>query len=243
MNEDENTGSTLGNILDKLPPDKAVATAKALLHYGVHDGDPTVTMIDIAIDTNAARLASTEAAQAAGEAASTVTEQIGKIPDTIYRGAVRAGEDLASQVTAAGQAVAATLTARGEVLRQGLTDVIAAAATAGGAQLEKAVAMLGATADARRDELVREMQVAVAAAARDQIRAAVIGKAARTWSMIALSLVVFMAFGAAAGLGAARLMGHLTPWTVQLATTPTGQPACGTLRGKRGRVYGVCLTR
>ena len=236
MNEEENTGSTLGNLLDKLPPDKAVATAKALLHYGVHDGDPTVTLIDIAIDTNAARRASTEAAQAAGEAATTVKEQIGKIPDTIYRGAVRAGEDLASQVAAA-------LTARGEVLRQGLTDVIAAAASAGGAQLEQAVASLGQAAESRRDELVREMQVAVAAAARDQIRAAVIGKAARSWSMIAAGLVVFMAFGAAAGLGAARLTGHLTPWGVQLATTPTGQPACGTLRGRRGRVYEVCLTR
>ena len=236
MNEHENTGSTLGNLLDKLPPDKAVATAKALLHYGVHDGDPTVTLIDIAIDTNAARRASTEAAQAAGEAATTVTEQIGKIPDTIYRGAVRAGEDLASQVAAA-------LTARGEVLRQGLTDVIAAAASAGGAQLEQAVASLGQAAESRRDELVREMQIAVAAAARDQIRAAVIGKVARSWSMIAAGLLVFMAFGAAAGLGAARLTGHLTPWTVQLATTPTGQPASGTLRGQRGRVYEVCLTR
>ena len=243
MNEDENTGSTLGNLLDRLPPDKAVATAKAILHYGVHDGDPTVTLIDIAIDTNAARLASTEAAQAAGEAATTVTEQIVKIPDAIYRGAVHAGEDLHSQVTAAGQAVAVALTARGEVLRQGLIDVIAAAATAGGAELENAVAMLGATADARRDELVREMQTAAAAAARDQIRAEVIGKVARSSSMIAASLVVFMALGAAAGLGAARLTGHLTPWAVQLATTPTGQPACGTLCGQHGRVYGVCLTR
>ncbi len=62
MNEDQHTGSTLGNLLDRLPPDKAVATAQALLHYGVHDGDPIVTMIDIAIDTNAVRLASTEAA-------------------------------------------------------------------------------------------------------------------------------------------------------------------------------------
>ena len=31
MNEDENTGSTLSNLLDKLPPDKAVATAKAMM--------------------------------------------------------------------------------------------------------------------------------------------------------------------------------------------------------------------
>ena len=243
MNEDQHTGSTISNILDKLPPDKAVATAKVLLHYGVHDGDPTVTLIDIVIDTHAARLASTEAAQAAGAAAAEVKAQITKIPDAIYRGAVRAGEDLRSQVTAAGQAVAATLTARGEVLRQGLTDVIAAAATAGGAQLEKAVVSLGLAAESRRDELVREMQIAVAAAARDQIRAEVIGKVARSWSMIAAGLVVFMAFGVAAGLGAARLTGHLTPWAVQLATTPTGQPDCGTLRGQHGRVYEVCLTR
>ncbi len=243
MNEDQHTGSTLGNLLDRLPPDKAVATAQALLHYGVHDGDPIVTMIDIAIDTNAVRRASTEAAQAAGEAATTITEQIGKIPDAIYRGAVHAGEDLHSQVTAAGQAVAAALTARGEVLRQGLIDVIAAAATAGGAQLEKAVASLGKAAEARRDELVQEMQGAAAAAARDQIRAEVMGKAARSSSMIAAGLVIFMALGAAAGLAAARLTGHLTPWAVQLATAPTGQPACGTLRGQHGRVYGVCLTR
>ncbi len=191
----------------------------------------------------AARQASTTATQAAGEAATTVKEQVGKIPDTVYRGAVRAGEDLRNQVSAAGQAVTAALTARGEVLSRGLTDVIAAAAIAGGAALDKAVASLGTAAEARRDELVREMQLAAAAAARDQIRAGVMGTVARSWSLIAASLAIFMVLGAAAGLGAARLTGHLTPWAVQLATTPTGQPACGTLRGQHGRVYEVCLTR
>ena len=243
MHEDEHTGSTLSHILDKLPPDKAVATAKALLHYGVHDGDPTVTLIDIAIDTNAARQACTEAAQAAGEAAVEVKAQITAIPDAIYRGAVHAGEDLRSQVTAAGQAVAAALTARGEVLRQGLTDVIAAAATAGGAELEKAVAGLSKAAEARRDELVQEMQGAAAAAARDQIRAEVIGKAARSSSMIAAGLVVFMVLGAAAGLGAARLTGHLTPWRIHLAVNAAGVPNCGVIVGSDAHMYKVCLTR
>lgn len=234
MNEDENTESTLSNILDKLPPDKAVATAKAMMHYGVRDGDPTVTMIDIAIDTNAARQASTAAAQAAGDAAGSVKTETQKIPDLIYQSTIRAGADLRAVV---GQEVRAA----GTEVGQAVTAAIQSAATVGADALKQAASELPQRAKENQDDIIRGWKSLLAVAVRDEARGALARRMAGGWGMVVLSLLFASGVGAGGMWAAARMTGHLTPWSYPLALTPAGAPQCGLLRAVPGQR--VCLVR
>lgn len=161
------------------------------------------------------------AAAAAGEAATETKRELAGLPEAIYRGATKAAQDLKGVVEHAGK---------------GITDLIAATGTASidraakqaAITLAEATEQLGTSVSARREELIREMQTAAAQAARDQIRAGLAGKMARSWSVVAGSLAFALLLGASIALEAQYLDGKVLPWGWH--TVRTGAGECGHVR-------------
>lgn len=236
MDENDENKATLDHALDSLPPDRAAAAAKLMVRYGVSEHDPAVALVAAVLDADAARAAAATAAQAAAEAAEKVTAATAQIPSTIYDNTVKAASDVRGII---GQEVKE----RGVELGQGLTAAIRAAADSGAAALRAAAADLPQVAAANQDAIVQEWRAALASAAKDEARGALVARMARSWGVVMLSLLLAASAGAAGMWGVARLTGHLTPWADPLATTVAGAPNCGLLRGQDGITYGVCLTQ
>ena len=117
----------------------------------------------------------TAALQCAVSAAGAVKTAVEQVPDVIWKQTAAAGSDLKQQIATAGGQILNTAAEKGDQIKAGLTAAMAQAAQASATVINKAVAGLETAAESRKEELIREMQTAAAQAARDQIRAGVIG--------------------------------------------------------------------
>ncbi len=230
--------TNIEEVIDAVPPDRATATAKAMLKHGVKDGDPLVEVISIALDADEARRAAGEAAQATGAAAQAVSAETAKIPDAIYQGTIRAGADLKSQVAAAGQEVLKAATDQAAKVQTALTAAVAQAAQAGASVLGKAVQGMDANAKASIDEIIARGVLEVSAAVRADARAAVAGRMARSWGAVAALLTFFMVLGGTIAWGGLYATHHITPMNMPIATNNQGHRLCGHLRGSEAE---ACL--
>ncbi|MHB8564113.1 MAG: hypothetical protein ACYDDA_09265 [Acidiferrobacteraceae bacterium] len=167
----------------------------------------------------------TAALQSAAAAAGAVKTAVEQVPDVILKQTAAAGDDLKQQVAVAGTLIINTAGEKADQVKAGLTAAIAQAAQASATVINQAVAGLGAAAESRTEELTREMQAAVAIAARDQIRAGLAGKMARSWSVVAGSLAFALLLGAGMGIEAQYLDGKVLPWGWH--TVRTGAGECG----------------
>ena len=158
------------------------------------------------------------AAAAAGEAAAATRRELAGLPEAIYRGATKAAADLKGVVEHAGRGITELIAATG-------TASIDSAAKQVAITIAQATEQLDTAASARREELIREMQTAAAQAARDQIRAGLAGKMARSWSVVAGSLALALLLGAGMGIEAQYLDGKVLPWGWH--TVRTGAGECG----------------
>ncbi len=218
------TEKTLREIaLDAIPQELRESVLTYAAEQGItHANDPFWPVV-------ASMANGMAAAKAAGEAADRTREETQKIPDMVYKGAISAGSDLKSQVVQAGQSIIDAAQTRAEALQEKVDAAIAKAAAAGSAVLKKAVAGLGAAAEKRKDELTQEMQAAAAKAAEVQIRAGLADRMARSWGVVAASLLIAMILGGGIALVGARMTGHLTPEGNRIATLSNGAPDCGPL--------------
>ena len=144
------------------------------------------------------------AASAAGNAAMQVEKETAAIPEQIYRGTVKAGEDLRGQITAAGDTVGKRFLdaarAQSITLQAGLTDAITEAAKLGGAALGKAIEGLDRATLSQRDANIEEWRAAAAVAIRNEVRAGLAGRMAKSFGLIAGSLLLAAVLGAVAAL-------------------------------------------
>ena len=232
--------TNIEEVIDAVPPDRATATAKAMLKHGVKDGDPLVEVISIALDADEARRAAGEAAQATGAAAQAVSAETAKIPDAIYQSTIRAGADLKSQVAAAGQEVLKAATDQAAQTKEALVAAVQGAASAGASVLGKAVQGMDAAAKTRIEEIIARGVLEVGAAVRADARAAVAGRMARSWGVVASLLLFFMLMGSGLMWGGLYLSRHITPMNMPIATNSQGQLLCGPLRGIEAE---ACLVR
>lgn len=133
------------HVLDTVPQDRAAALAKAMMRYGVTDGDPVIEIVRLAIDTDASRAAAAQAAETAGEAATQIVASIGQIEDRVLKGAAAAGRDTAGVIRIEASQVTEMLKA-----------AVAEAAKSAAARLAKAAAAQGpAIVDEWKRELAR----------------------------------------------------------------------------------------
>ena len=160
----------------------------------------------------------TAALSQAASAAGAVREAVARIPDTILQQTAHAGTDLKGEIVAAGKAITQDIAAQGKA-------TINAASQASVAVLGKAIAKLGASAAARREEMTREMQVAAAKAIRDQIQLGLAAKLARSWGLVSGFLLVAYLLGVGTGIGAPYLDGKVLPWGWH--TVRAGAGECG----------------
>ena len=177
------------HVLDAVPADRAPALAKALIKYGVTDGDPIFEIVKIAVDSDASRAAASAAANAAGEAAVKVGAAVASIQNEILQGTQRASVDLKAGVA---QAIEAKTLDAGAALLQ----AIGVAASRGAGELQKAAAGLDNLGAQKGAAFVEQWKASLAKAAADQARNARAGALARSWGAVAGALLVMMFLGA-----------------------------------------------
>lgn len=180
---------TKDHVLDAVPADRAPALAKALMKYGVTDGDPISEIIKIAVDSDASSAAAAAAAQAASEAARSVDASVSSIQDEIFKGTQRAAGDLAAGVAKGIEDKTAEAGAA-------LMHTIEIAASQAARELQKAAAGLDKLGAEKGTAFVEQWKASLAKAAADQARNARMGALARSWGAVAGALLVMMFLGA-----------------------------------------------
>ena len=194
--------------LAAVPADRREAVLRRASDLGIGRADDVIwSIVAAVVDAHAA-------ASAAGHAATTVEQDTAAIPELIYRGTIKAGEDLRGQITAAGDTVGKKFLdaarAQSITLQAGLTSAITEAAERGGAALEKAIIDLDRATLSMRDANIEEWRAAAAVAIRNEVRAGLAGRMAKSWGLVAGSLLFAAVLGAAAALiVSSRLQGRL----------------------------------
>ena len=218
------------DVLKAVPDSARTGILKMALDHQIADPmDPQWAMVGLA-------WAATQGADLARTALDQVDKAVRGIPERIYAGAIKAGDDLSS-------ALGKEVRDRGVEIGQAITLAITQAASTGAASIRQAADDLPRLASQQQAEIVLEWRAALADAARAEIRQGLLGRLSMRFAGVALALLFAVALGAAGALAAARLSGHLTPWAIRLSAGPTGAPNCGVLRSRDGRAYDVCLTQ
>lgn len=216
------------SALDAVHTSRAPALAKAMMRYGVTDGDPLVEVVRIAVDADAARSAATDAANAAARAAAQVATSVTGIQDAIYQGAAKASADVKASVEAS---IAGTI-------KNSLDQSV----QAGAAALRQAAADLPKVGRENQAQILAEWRAALAAAARDQGLAGTFQRLSVNIAIIVILLASMflggMYFGARGIVYLMNYKHRLTPHGWQLLVNKSGKPLCGDLGNRQ-----VCLAR
>ncbi len=219
--------AALDRALDKLPQDRAVATARALLRHGVSEQDPVAEIIDIAIDADVARQAAAAAATSAADAAGRIEAATKSIGDDIYKQALKAGSDVQGVIKA---------TLHAEVVKTGksLLQAIQRAADSGAQKIEQASAGLDDAARQQQQATLRQWKADLAATAKNETKA----RYARSWLAIAVTILLTLGLGAGLMFSGLYYARKILPWNWTLRVGNNGR-TCGT--NKAGIPY--CLSR
>ncbi|MDA8119585.1 MAG: hypothetical protein M0Z85_05930 [Gammaproteobacteria bacterium] len=216
------------HVLDAVPADRAPALAKALMKYGVTDGDPIAEIVKIAVDSDASRAAATAAASAAGEAAAQVKSAVQSIQSEISTGASKAGADVRAVIETA---IAGTV-------KTSLDQAV----QAGAAALRQAAADLPKIGRESQNQIVGEWRSALASAAREHALAGFFQRLSVNVAVLALLVGGIFVGGGIAGMAGmeyiATAQHRLVPKGFRLEVGQNGTPLCGPFAGRL-----VCLAR
>ncbi len=180
---DEHTNSNARDVaLESLPPELREALLRKASDLGVHRADDVVwALVASVIDAAAA-------AQVAGQHVKTLVEETGKVPDLIYQGTIRAGNDLKEGVA---QAIEDKTVEAG----QALVGAIAHAAGKGAADLQTAAAGLDRMGVEKAAAFVEQWKVHLAHAVKEQAKASLAWKLAQGWVVVVALLAGMFIFG------------------------------------------------
>ncbi len=184
--------------LAAVPADRREEVLRRASDLGIGRADDVLwSIVAAVVDAHAA-------ARAAGHAATIVEQETAAIPERIYRGTIKAGEDLRGQITAAGDTVGERFLdaarAQSITLQAGLTDAIREAAKLGDAALAKAIIDLDRATLSQRCANIEEWRAAAAVAIQDEVRAGLAGRMAKSFGLVAGALLFAAVLGAAAAL-------------------------------------------
>lgn len=181
----------MSQTIDKLPPDRAVAVAKIAARYRLAENDPAWLLVNAVVDADAA-------AAAAGAAAQAVQAETAKIPDQVYHGAVRAGDEIRG-------AISKSIDEKTIEMGQALKLTIEHVSSRGVSSLKSASKQLEQTATAAGEKFVTGWSARAVAAAEQHARSAVNRSIATRWGMIAGVMSGALAIGIVIGFVFARL--------------------------------------
>ena len=219
---------TKDHVLDAVPADRAPALAKALMKYGVTDGDPIAEIVKIAVDSDASSVAAAAAAQAAGEAAHEVHTAVQSIQSEISTGASKAGADVRAVIETS---IAGTI-----------KTSLDAAVQSGAAALRAAAADLPKVGREQQTQIVGEWRSALASAAREHAFAGFLQKLSVNIAILAVLVGGIFVGGVVAGMGGMTYImaaqHRLVPKGFRLEVGQNGTPLCGPFAGRT-----VCLAR
>ena len=182
MSNEQTNANARDAALESLPPELREALLRKASDLGVHRADDVVwALVASVIDAAAA-------AQVVGQHVKTLAEETGKVPDLIYQGTMRAGNDLKA-------GVAQALEDKTVEAGQALVGAIAHAAGKGAADLQKAAAGLDRMGAEKAAAFVEQWKAHLAYAIKEQAKASLAWKLAQGWGVVVASLAGMFVFG------------------------------------------------
>ncbi len=177
-------------ILDAVPAASHTSILKMALDKQITDpDDPQWAMVGLA-------WSATESASISRASLDSVRVETAKIPDHVFQGGVRAGIDLSKTVEAAGKKIMQEAQQQSDAATEKVRQGIAHATKAGSDALRQAIAGLRSAGTKARDEMVAGWRADLAAAARDEVRAGLTSRMARSWGLVSFLLFVAACIGA-----------------------------------------------
>lgn len=156
-NTEPNTEPTepFQKFLSKLTPDEKVRALELARKAGIPDGDPVWRVVLLALDAQDSKTWAGQAAQAAGEAADRIRDEIRGLPGAVSAGAIdgaeKAKKALEAAIVAAMRQSAGDIAAQGRELR---------------GQVQSALSAFVPALKDKEDEVVRAWRANLAAAAK-----------------------------------------------------------------------------
>ena len=156
-NTEPNTEPTepFQKFLSKLTPDEKVRALELARKAGIPDGDPVWRVVLLALDAQDSKTWAGQAAQAAGEAADRIRDEIRGLPGAVSAGAIdgaeKAKKALEAAIVAAMRQSAGDIAAQGRELR---------------GQVQSALAAFVPALKDKEDEVVKTWRANLAAAAK-----------------------------------------------------------------------------
>ena len=182
MSDEHTNGTARDTALGSLPPELREALLRKASDLGIHRADDVVwALVASVIDAAAA-------AQVAGQHVKTLVEETGKVPDLIYQGTLRAGNDLK-------EGVAQTIEDKTVEAGQALVGAIAHAASKGAQDLQKAAAGLDRMGAEKAAAFIEQWKVHLAHAIREQAKASLAWKLAEGWGVVVALLAGMFVLG------------------------------------------------
>ena len=182
MSNEQVNGNARDTALESLPPELREALLRKASDLGVHRADDVVwALVASVIDAAAA-------AQMAGQHVKTLVEETEKVPDLIYQGTMRAGNDLK-------EGVAQAIEDKAVEAGQALVGAIAHAAGKRAQDLQKAAAGLDRIGAEKVAAFVEQWKVHLAHAIREQAKASLAWKLAEGWGVVVALLAGMFVFG------------------------------------------------
>ena len=184
-NTEPNTEPTepFQKFLSKLTPDEKVRALELARKAGIPDGDPVWRVVLLALDAQDSKTWAGQAAQAAGEAADRIRDEIRGLPGAVSAGAIdgaeKAKKALEAAIVAAMRQSAGDIAAQGRELR---------------GQVQSALSAFVPALKDKEDEVVRAWRANLAAAAKAD-RAGTETK----WMWIGLVTALFLLLAGGAG--------------------------------------------
>ncbi len=219
---------TKDHVLDAVPADRAPALAKALVRYGITDGDPVSEIVKIAVDSDASRAAAAAAAKAACEAAYAVHTAVQNIQSEVATGASKAGADVRAVIETS---IAGTI-------KTSLDQAV----QSGAAALRQAAADLPKVGRENQNQIVGEWRSALASAAREHTLAGFFQRVSVNVAVLAVLVAGIFVGGVVAGMAGMTWITsanhRLVPSGFRLEVGQNGKPLCGPFAGRT-----VCLAR
>lgn len=181
-------------------PDVRERLMHIAIDHQINRADPAWLLVEAAV-------VSMNAASAANESAQAVQAGVSAIPDKIFQGAVKAGDEIRG-------ALAAEIRGQGVEVGQALKMLIDSASQTGAASLKTAAADLDVkmakipadvqkSLDAYRDKGIAEFAASAKAAGEKAAQTALLAQASRS------AITVILAFLVACGVGATGFWGYL----------------------------------
>ena len=176
-------GAPMNAVMDRLTAEQREKALRIAYRYGISEGDVTWVLVLLALDAQDSKVWAGQAAQAAGEAADRIRDEIRALPDKLKEGAAAGAQEAKIAMAQAGKEI-------GMVWVRAGSEIQARVAQSIQSEAENFNKKLVAAGEIKKKEIVQDWQAALTGAVKNH------GRSELTKSVIFTVIALILMIGA-----------------------------------------------